>query len=1151
MCWTTESEAQSSLLRCQKLKNHFSVLLSDTLTIAPETIYLPEIEKGKYQVSYDNQANQAQIIFEDSISKDSILICYRVFPVLFTAPQSNRSLADYQTGKYELAYLQEQMQSQSKTLISTKEEFFQTGNIQKTGSLTRGISIGNTQNMFVNSSLNLQLDGKLTPDLHLTATISDQNIPYQPEGNTQNIREFDRILIQLSHKYASLSAGDIILKNDSSYFLRYYKNVQGGQAQIFWQNVKKDLKNDSSSQEAITKASFAIAKGQFHSTQIAVQDGVLGPYRITGPGNNRFIIILANSERVFLDGKKLERGFDYDYIIDYNTAEITFMPRVLITKFSRVRIDFEFASQHYSRAIQQARHQQKIGAHNQINIDFYREADNPNSPILQQLSVQDQQILSFVGDNIQQAISQNVDTVNTFSDNQILYTYRDTSVNGINYRILVRARNTDRPLLRASFAEVGEGQGNYVLGSPTSNGREYIWVAPRGGIPQGKYEPVRLLIAPNEKQLISASFSQQIGKYKHFSTEWAISQFDKNRFSSKDNQDNLGHAFKIAYSQNQLNLSQRTRLFYGSDIEWLQAYFSPIDRFRYIEFDRDWSQDSTQRAHDFILTSVVGLKQNDTLKAEYKVVYRQRGNYMNGWQHHFLGNEQLNKIKLQTQFFQMHSNRADNSQSDWWRWRLDISRRNAKAFIPGYVYQLDRNQVRQKDTDSVISSAMFFHEQTFYLESVDSAQLKYRVDYTVREDKSPQNGIMEKSAYSETYQLSAQQNKEHYTLRGQAIYRKLKNTNLTTTPLEETVSGRIDYYHTFWQKNIRSELSWQTGSSRELKREFVFIRVENQLGTHTWRDNNKDGIQQLDEFFIAINPDEKNFVKFFVPTDQYIQAFNTLLNYRLNIETPHTWSKKNLLFKTFHRFSLVSSIQTNSKNTSSTALHRLLPLLNQREEHLLSDRSIIRNTLFFNRRNPKIGGEWRTIFMQNKQLLSSGFEWRYQRENFLSGRWNVSQYTNIKQEFMQKEISNRSDFLPSRNFLIYEQGTESSFSYQPNIYTRITLGYTLKNKKNNFSQQGEKVFQQDVNFLIRYSKANSRNLEISVRRSKMDFIGNPNTPAAYEMLEAQTPGINYNWNINYIQRLANGLQLSLNYTGRKSELSPVVHIGRVQITALF
>ncbi|QKG53487.1 hypothetical protein [Hymenobacter sp. BRD67] len=81
--------------------------------------------------------------------------------------------------------------------------------------------------MFVNSALNLQLEGQLTENIHLTAAISDQNVPFQPEGNTQTLQQFDKIYITLTGPQWNLTAGDVVLRNKPDYFLRYYKNIQG------------------------------------------------------------------------------------------------------------------------------------------------------------------------------------------------------------------------------------------------------------------------------------------------------------------------------------------------------------------------------------------------------------------------------------------------------------------------------------------------------------------------------------------------------------------------------------------------------------------------------------------------------------------------------------------------------------------------------------------------------------------------------------------------------------------------------------------------------------------------------------------------------------------------------------------------------------
>jgi hypothetical protein len=72
----------------------------------------------------------------------------------------------------------------------------------------------------------------------------------------------------------------------------------------------------------------------------------------------------------------------------------------------------------------------------------------------------------------------------------------------------------------------------------------------------------------------------------------------------------------------------------------------------------------------------------------------------------------------------------------------------------------------------------------------------------------------------------------------------------------------------------------------------------------------------------------------------------------------------------------------------------------------------------------------------------------------------------------------------------------------------------------------------------------------------MDFIqiqfnDDTNSPVSYEMLNSLSKGENYTWELVYQRNLSNNIQISINYNGRKTPKSNMVHLGGAQIRAFF
>ncbi|NLA25403.1 MAG: hypothetical protein GX879_10605, partial [Bacteroidales bacterium] len=358
-----------------------------------------------------------------------------------------------------------------------RPSFFTDDELNRKGSISRGISVGNNQDAIVNSHLNLQLTGKISEDVEITAVISDNNIPIQPDGNTQQLNEFDKVFINLRAKQFDIIAGDFEEKTPQGYFLQYNKKAQGAKISVNDINVFKNAKLSSD-------VSGSVAKGKYRRQNFQGQEAVQGPYKLTGANNEMYIIVLAGTEKVYIDGRLLVRGMENDYVIDYNTAEIVFTAKQAITKDMRIIVEFEYSERSYTRFLVTSTHNLETENGN-FWLNIYSEQDNKNQPYDQTLSLEDKRLLYEAGDDSFAAMRLNADSVG-FVAGEIRYALIDTIVGAVQYdSVFIHSNNPDKAFYRLGFSYVGEGNGSYVKSISSANGRVFEWISPVNGIKQG------------------------------------------------------------------------------------------------------------------------------------------------------------------------------------------------------------------------------------------------------------------------------------------------------------------------------------------------------------------------------------------------------------------------------------------------------------------------------------------------------------------------------------------------------------------------------------------------------------------------------------------------------------------------------------------
>ncbi|TGE16263.1 hypothetical protein [Hymenobacter elongatus] len=1119
--------------------------LTDSVTIVPSSVSV----LGR-SVAYDPRTDRYQLVrpapVADSAAAlaDSVLVCYRVLPLRLTAPRFRRPrglMDSVSFGRRPFGYDD----------FAVKEQILNTPGISKTGNLSRGVSFGNTQNVFVNSSLNLQLDGKLTDDITLTAAISDQSVPFQPEGNTQQLQEFDRLYITLTHPRWNLTAGDVVLRNKPDYFLRFYKNVQGAA-------VEANL-GAKPGRRSNTAAAAGVAKGKFASIDIAPIENVQGPYRLRGPNGEQFIIVLANSERVYLDGRLMTRGFDFDYVIDYNQAEVTFSPQHLITRNSRIKIDFEYSDFNYARSLYQLSHYQELGKLS-VHANYYREADNPdNSPNLS-LKDNERTILQNVSENVSQVSTPGADSVQ-YDRRQVQYN-RIVSLDPVTQQptvVFTYPPDSTRGVYTVRFTDKGAGLGSYNLSArfTNANGRVYEYVGPG----RGRYLDERLLPTPLEKQMISVGVSYRLDSTTTVFVDVASTELDLNRFSPTTDK---GQAVRVGYAVQDkvlvLPVLKAYKFRSALDYEYTSHRFAPIDRYRDIEFDRNWSTTSTVQGNatrrvareDNVLNFSVGAIKDLNNVINYRVTRRYRAGEVNGIQNWLDVAQKIGDVELRTGLFLLFTD-AGRFRSQWARGEA-TARYARGTIIPGYAYRFDKNRVALPGGDS-LSSANYFDEHNVFVQSQDSAKTRFRFDYTYRRDQTPLLNELRTRGQAQTWQGTlASRIGKNQDLNLLATYRDLSARD---SARQSTVLGKIDWNASFLQNVLRSEMGYSVATGRELKRDFSFLPVAagQGQGTHYYQDTNGDGRQQKDEFFEAQTPDAqfRTYIKVFLPTDDYIVAFTNRFSYRLTTSAPRQWRDQTGLRSLLARFSTVSSVTLDRRTIDKDLSSRLNPFAFQTADTLLlSLNKLLRNTLYFNRSNPIFGAEFTVQQTQQKVLLTQGFDIRNLASQSVLVRRTLAQTFTGRLTTTRSIRESISDYSPTRNFrlLIYEVAPE--ISYQPNSTLRFTGTYQRINKQNTAGPESDiRGTFDEIGLETRVSQVGKRTVSGTARYVRVGFDDDQTSLVALEILNALRPGSNFTWNLNLEQRLSNGLNVMVAYDGRKPNGLSAIHTGRMQVSVLF
>jgi hypothetical protein len=1126
-----------------------SVAIVDTFHISPdnnykisqlniipfsEQVYLNNklLKRSEYNISYQS----GRFSLSDSTNyniTDIIVVAYKSIKIDLRTEYKKRSLVI----KYDDLYADSIRVSRVEKVDLSAESIFGR-DLQKSGALIRGFTVGSNRDFQLNSGLRLQLAGKLSDELEIVAALSDENTPIQPEGNTETLEELDKVFIEVKHKNAIGTFGDYELNDRDYEFSKVTRKLQG---------LKGEFNVDNN------RGFIAIAgsRGKFNSIQYNGLDGNQGPYRLFGINNEREIIIIAGSEKVYLDGELLKRGENNDYVIDYSNSEIVFTPKRLITSVSRISIDFEYTDQKYRRNFIGTNYSTDL-FNNKLKLGFsyFREGDDQDNPVEVSFSESDLTILRNAGDNRLNASRSGVTIAPTDSLGRRLglYTKIDTLINSGSYSYYRYLPGNINSIYNVSFSFVGQGNGDYIK---ESLGR-YKFV----GIGSGSYLPIIFLPLPELKQVGNFSLKTNVIKGTNLDVELSGSSWDRNRFSAIDNSDNFGYARKIQFTVEpqviEIGNISLGKIGFGIKDRFIQGKYTTLDRIDEVEFNRYYNIADVQKSDQTLREINLDLYPSKYLSLISKYGYLKQGDQFtsNRFNSIFTFNEEK-KFNLDYNIDYVSS--ENNSINTKWNRQIGKGFYVIGSFKPGinFLYE-DKEDYKN---DSLLTTSLKFIEAAPFIEISTSNSFDIRALYSYREESFPIKTklSLQSRAYTQQYQVNYRGLKEittslNVSFRNKKFTDEFKKSGYKDN---ETILFLSQSRFNFFNNFIIGDLFYQASTEQSARLEKVFVKVPRGTGSYIYLgDLNNNGIPEENEFQLTSFDGE--YIVVTIPTDQLFPVIDLKTNTRWKIDFSRFLTSEDLFSNILKAISTetVWRIEENSKesNTSNIYLMHLGKFLN--------DSTTIRGSQLFQQDinilqfNNEFSVRLRFLQRRNLNQFSAGTEKGFFRERGIRIRIKLLEEINNQTEFTNQIDNLISPPSSNRARQVNQNNLVTEFNYRPIANIETGMKIQVGRSEDKFPQRPTIVDQNSITLRVNLSLANIGRLRLETERTEL-ISNSIVTNIPFEITRGNVIGKNYFWRVFLDYKIASYVQTSFSYDGRLYGKQRAIHTLRAEARAYF
>ncbi|MFH2032605.1 MAG: hypothetical protein ABIJ40_18560 [Bacteroidota bacterium] len=1019
-------------------------------------------------------------------------------------------------------------------------DYFFGNQLEKSGSIVRGFSVSTNKDFSVNSGLRLQLSGRLSDDIEVIAALTDENTPIQPEGNTERLEELDKVFIEVKHPNAGAVFGDYDFKFKHGEFSRLDRKLQGLKGEINIGNIN-----------AVT--AIAASRGKFNTNKFNGEDGNQGPYRLVGINSERDIIIIAGSEKVFIDGEETKRGDNNDFVIEYSNAEVIFTAKRLITSAIRITVDFEYTDRRFQRNFFGSNVSSKIFEDKlKLTFGFMQEGDNEESPIDITLTDDEKNILKSAGDDLNKTVSSG-ERFAGFDSAGIpkgIYVKVDTVINSVQKTIYKYDPGSAGALYNVTFTFVGVGKGEYKRISSS----KYIFV----GEASGSYLPIKYLPLPEMRRIGNFILETQPLKSLTLKLELSGSSWDKNNFSEIDDNNNLGYArnFLIRYNPAQLTFGQLNLGKGGFSLRdrFIEDRYTSLDRINTVEFERDYNITSSQTADERLTEAELYLNpfENLEINSNYGLV-KKGGNFKSS---RYLNNVSLSEVNHYSINYKHDYVDTENRflSGQWLKQELKSS--YTYSFLtPGVFFYLEEKNDIAQNRDSVLEGSLQFQEIAPNLLVNPADGLEIFLKYSTREESFPIEGKMkrESNAGTKSLQFNYRGMREVNSSFDLALREKKYTDAFKSLGRinNETILIRSKTKFNLMNHAIDGDVYYEASTQKTAKLEKVFIRVQQGTGNYTYLgDLNKNGIADENEFEPTLF--DGDYILTSTNTDELFPVIDLKTNTRWRIDFEKLISGNSFYKNALKALSTETTwkVEENSKEKNTREIY----LLNFSK--FLSDTNTIRGFNLFQQdvnifgNSPDFSVRLRFIERNNVGQFSGGLEKDYFRERAIRIKSRL-----VKEITNQTEYINTIDNLSAvkslnRARLVDGEEISTDFSYRPLSYLELGFKFSVGRNEDRFPESPTIIDVNSQSLRLNISFAGKGRIRIEGERSELVVNENGNQ-IPFEITKGNFIGKNYFWRFNFDYRVSSNLQTTINYNGRLQGKGDAIHTLRAEARAYF